>query len=177
MYPLLRPFLFHLDPERAHKLTINLLRLTDAFSPIQALLSYLYGAHRHYNSPVNVFGLTFPNCVGLAAGFDKNGVAWSGLSTLGFGHIEVGTVTPRPQTGNPKPRVFRLIEDQAIVNRMGFPGKGADFVFKQLAQMPRSHASTILGVNIGKNKDTPIEEAVQDYCYLLEKFSPVADPS
>jgi len=175
MYPLLRPYLFHLDPERAHKLMINLLCLTNAFPPAQALLRYMFDAHRHNIAPVEVFGLTFPNCVGLAAGFDKDGVAWSGLSTLGFGHIEVGTVTPLPQTGNPKPRVFRLIEDQAIVNRMGFPGKGADFVFNQLSKIPRSLGSTIMGVNIGKNINTPIEEAAQDYCCLLEKFSPVAD--
>jgi len=144
MYPLLRPYLFHLDPERAHKLTINLLCLTNAFPPAQALLRYMFDAHRHNIAPVEVFGLTFPNCVGLAAGFDKDGVAWSGLSTLGFGHIEVGR-------------------------------KGADFVFNQLSKIPRSLGSTIMGVNIGKNINTPIEEAAQDYCCLLEKFSPVAD--
>src|SRR5687767_13102605 len=111
-------------------------------------------------------GITFPNPVGLAAGLDKNGAYIDALATLGFGHIEIGTVTPRPQPGNPKPRLFRLVEDEAVINRLGFPGKGAEFVAGQLSSTPTTlgqavHGprSTVIGVNLGKNKDTPLEDA------------------
>jgi dihydroorotate dehydrogenase len=123
--------------------------------------------------PVQVFGLQFPNPVGLAAGYDKDGLGWRGLACLGFGHIEVGTVTLKSQPGNPRPRLFRLPEDQALINRMGFPGKGADYVLQRLAS-PRP-PGLVLGVNLGKNKDTPLEEAAQDYLALLCKFAPAAD--
>ncbi len=203
---LLRPLLFRLDPERAHNLTVRALQLTGALPPLYWLVARQFAAHSRIdssalqaqnadekspipssNSPstnhhlaVEAFGLRFPNPVGLAAGYDKDGLAWRGVAALGFGHIEVGTVTPRPQRGNPKPRVFRIPEEQAIINRMGFPGKGADFVAKRLALRRSQLASRfppppILGVNIGKNKDTPNEEAARDYIYLLEKFSPLAD--
>jgi len=175
MYSNLRPLFFRLDPERIHTLTIKLLRLAGIFPMVRAGLKHLFAAHSPNNTPIKAFGLTFPNAVGLAAGYDKDGLAWRGLAALGFGHIEVGTVTPHPQTGNPKPRIFRLVEDQAIINRMGFPGQGADFVADQLLPNANYPPSTILGVNIGKNKDTPNEDAAQDYCYLLEKFSPLAD--
>ncbi len=175
MYAFLRQFLFHLDPERAHNLSIKMLRIAGALPPVLALISRLNDAHSHVDATVKAFGLTFPNPVGLAAGYDKDGVAWRGLSALGFGHIEIGTVTPKPQIGNLKPRVFRLVEDRAIINRMGFPGKGANFVADQLSLIHRTPSSPILGVNIGKNKNTPNENAAEDYCYLLEKFSPLAD--
>jgi len=123
--------------------------------------------------PVSAFGLEFTNPIGLAAGYDKDGLGWRGLACLGFGHIEVGTVTLRPQTGNPRPRVFRLVEDQALINRMGFPGKGADFVAAQLAG--KRPEGVVLGVNIGKNKDTPLEQAVEDYVALLHRFVSLAD--
>ncbi len=188
-----RPLLFQLDPEKAHTLTIQLLRLAGAVPPAAHLLRNVFSAHSQVNSgaglaahvtekseslAVEVFGLRFANPVGLAAGYDKDGLGWRGLAPLGFGHIELGTVTPRPQEGNPKPRVFRIPEEQAIINRMGFPGKGADFVAERLvANLPtlRPYNLPIIGVNIGKNKDTPNEEAACDYVYLYEKFSPLAD--
>jgi dihydroorotate dehydrogenase len=123
--------------------------------------------------PINAFGINFSNPIGLAAGYDKDGLGWRGLASLGFGHIEIGTVTPKPQPGNPKPRLFRLPEEQALINRMGFPGMGADFVLKQISR-PRPK-NLILGVNIGKNKDTPLDAAVQDYGYLLRLFADHVD--
>ena len=170
MYRLIRPLLFRLDPERAHALTLNLIRLAGALPPLGAILRAWYAGPE---KPVQAFGLSFPNRVGLAAGYDKDGLGWRGLVTLGFGHIEVGTVTLRPQPGNPKPRIFRLPQNQAVINRMGFPGKGADFVLKQLAG-PRP-VGLILGVNLGKNKDTPLEEAAGDYLALMKIFAPLGD--
>jgi len=170
MYRIIRPLLFRLDPERAHTLTLNLIRLAGALPPLRALLRAWYTGPQ---KPVQAFGLTFHNPVGLAAGYDKDGLGWRGLAALGFGHIEVGTVTLRPQPGNPKPRIFRLPQHQAVVNRMGFPGKGADFVRRQLVG-PRP-AGLILGVNLGKNKDTPLEEAAGDYLELMKIFAPLGD--
>ena len=122
---------------------------------------------------MEAFGLKFPNVVGLAAGYDKDGMGWRGLAELGFGHIEVGTVTPLPQSGNPRPRVFRLKPDKGVINRMGFPSQGAEVVARRLRnKRPRE---SVLGVNIGKNKETPNEEAAQDYISLLRTFSPLAD--
>lgn len=123
--------------------------------------------------PVQAFDLTFTNPIGLAAGYDKDGTAWRGLACLGFSHIEVGTVTLHPQPGNPRPRLFRLVGDQAIINRMGFPGRGSEFVMRQL-QKPRP-PGLVIGVNIGKNKDTPLENAAQDYGNLLQLLAPLAD--
>ncbi len=162
--------LFRLDPEQAHGLTLNLVRLVGAIPPLRAGVRRWFAAPAR---PVQAFGLTFRNPVGLAGGYDKDGLGWRGLACLGFGHIEIGTVTPLPQPGNPKPRLFRLVEDEALINRMGFPGGGADFVARQL-QKPRS-AGIVLGVNIGKNKDTPLEEAANDYLYLLRRFASLAD--
>jgi len=177
MYRAIRPLLFRLDPERAHHLTIQLLRLASALPPVLAGLRRIYSAHSHKGDEdkvVEVFGLKFPNPVGLAAGYDKDGLAWRGLAALGFGHIEIGTVTLRPQEGNPKPRIFRIPGEQALINRMGFPGNGADFVARRLS-VSRRPSSVVLGVNIGKNKDTPNEEAASDYLSLFERFSPLAD--
>lgn len=198
MYPFFRSLLFRLDPETAHQLTLQAIRVAGNFPPSNWFLTQLYKAPAE---PVQAFGLTFKNPVGLAAGYDKNAVAIRGLSALGFGHVEVGTVTPKPQPGNPRPRVFRLAEDEAVINRMGFPGKGAGFMVKSLKGMqrnlpfgggmlhmaldvtsakPRSAASAPrsslrLGINLGKNKDTPNEEAVLDYLELLQCFAPYAD--
>jgi dihydroorotate dehydrogenase len=122
---------------------------------------------------VEVFGLSFPNPIGLAAGYDKDGLGWRGLACLGFGHIEVGTVTLQPQSGNPKPRLFRLPGELALINRMGFPGRGATFVARQLRE--RRPGDVILGVNLGKNKDTPLDEAERDYIELLRCFAGLAD--
>ncbi|MFN3593487.1 MAG: quinone-dependent dihydroorotate dehydrogenase [Thiobacillaceae bacterium] len=162
LYPLLRPLLFQLDPETAHNLTLSALvrlqrlGLLELIAPKVPLL------------PVRVMGLDFPNPVGLAAGLDKNGEAIDAWATLGFGFIEVGAVTPRPQPGNPKPRIFRLPQAQAIINRMGFNNLGVDHL---LANLERSTCrGIILGVNLGKNFDTPIERAADDYLFCLEKL-------
>lgn len=171
MYKFFRSLLFQLDPETAHHLTLQLMRL-GGLQPFTAFLQMLYSAP---SRPVEAFGLTFKNPVGLAAGYDKDGIAVCGLSTLGFGHIEVGTVTPRPQSGNPKPRIFRLVEDEAVINRMGFPGKGGQYVSNQLSVIGNRPRSTVLGLNLGKNKDTPLEEAAGDYISLFRTFAPLAD--
>lgn len=175
MYRLFRPLLFRLDPETAHHLTLQLIRL-GAYQPFEGILRGLYLTPE---KPVMAFGLRFPNPVGLAAGYDKDGTAWRGLATLGFGHIETGTVTPLPQPGNPKPRIFRLVQDEGVINRMGFPGKGAEAVMGALARSTKGKdkrpGGVVLGVNIGKNKATPNEEAVLDYLALLQNFAPLAD--
>lgn len=172
MYPLFRPLLFRLEPESAHRLTLNLVRMAGMLAPASWLVERMYASPER---PVHAFGLNFRNPVGLAAGYDKDGVAVRGLATLGFGHIEVGTVTLCPQAGNPLPRVFRLVEEQALINRMGFPGRGAEFVVGQLSRLRKEKLQVLVGVNLGKNKDTPLEEAAQDYTRLMEIFSPLAD--
>ncbi|MDO9047518.1 MAG: quinone-dependent dihydroorotate dehydrogenase [Methylobacter sp.] len=160
LYPLLRPLLFTLDPETAHEVTLKLLNAVY----ISGLPKLIYP--KIDNKPVNVMGLDFKNPVGLAAGLDKNGDYINALAALGFGFVEIGTVTPRPQPGNPKPRLFRLPEHQAIINRMGFNNLGIDHL---LAQVKQSRYSGILGINIGKNFDTPIENAADDYLIGLRK--------
>jgi dihydroorotate dehydrogenase len=170
VYPFLRPLLFRLEPERAHALSLSLARLAGGVPGLRALLA---AAYRAPQKPVRAFGLTFRNPVGLAAGYDKDGLAWRGLALLGFGHIEVGTVTPLPQSGNPRPRLFRLPEDRALINRLGFPGRGAEFLAGRLAG-PRP-AGLVLGVNLGKNRETSLEHAAQDYLGLLRTFAPLAD--
>jgi len=174
MYKLIRSLLFQLDPEVAHHLTLQLMRI-GGLQPINFILQILYTTPY---KPVEAFGLTFKNPIGLAAGYDKDAVAVRGLSTLGFGHIEVGTVTPRPQPGNPKPRVFRLVEDEAVINRMGFPSHGEEKVMRSLQRLYKAKTgrpNSVLGVNLGKNKNTPNEEAVFDYLELLSNFAPLAD--
>ncbi len=194
MYNFFRPLLFRLDPEDAHQLTLRLIRFAGNFPISNWLLKQMYKAPA---KPVHAFGLTFKNPVGLAAGYDKDGVAIKGLAALGFGHVEIGTITPRPQPGNPKPRIFRLIEDEGVINRMGFPSRGSEFVQMQLnpalqvgiaerilgiqprsssqKNMPARKWNTVLGINLGKNKETPNEEAVLDYLELLQNFAPYAD--
>ena len=191
MYPLFRSLLFRLDPETAHQLTLQAIRFAGEFPLSRWVLTQFYKAPA---KPVHAFGLTFNSPIGLAAGYDKDALAIRGLSTLGFGHLEVGTVTPRPQPGNPLPRVFRVPEDEAVINRMGFPSLGSEFVQKRLDPalrrgimerlIPRSKKNTartvkrgdvILGINLGKNKETPNEEAVLDYLELLQCFAPYAD--
>ncbi len=170
-YPLLRPLIFRLAPETAHHLTLMLLQFVGAVAPVRWLLQAV--CRPVSASPVRAFGLTFPNPVGLAAGYDKDGLGWRGLAALGFGHIEVGTVTPRPQTGNPGPRVFRLVDERAVINRMGFPNRGAEFVAQRLRG--KRPTGLILGVNIGKNLTTPLEDAAADYLSLVRTFAPLAD--
>ena len=160
IYPLLRPLLFSLDPETAHNVTLKLLKLAE-----QSGLSALSAA-QSTDQPVTVMGLHFKNPLGLAAGLDKNGDYIDALAALGFGFIEIGTVTPRPQPGNPKPRLFRLPEHQAIINRMGFNNYGIDHLLEQVTQC---RYRGILGINIGKNADTPLENATEDYLIGLRK--------
>ncbi len=155
MYRLCRPLLFSLAPETAHHLTLNLLKL---------LPSCLFAKAK--SSPIELLGLRFPSRVGLAAGLDKNGDYIDALAKLGFGHIEIGTVTPKAQAGNPKPRLFRLVKERAIINRMGFNNHGVD---KLIANVKRARYQGILGINIGKNLTTSIDEADKDYLFCLEK--------
>ena len=161
-YDYLRPLLFRLDPERAHNRTLALLARMPVFMP-----------RGTGGKPVELMGLTFPNRLGLAAGLDKNGVAVSAFDRAGFGFIEVGTVTPRPQPGNPRPRLFRLPEHEAIINRMGFNNLGIDALTARLATTPKPRA--LLGINLGKNKDTPNEAALDDYRIGLQKAWAHAD--
>jgi dihydroorotate dehydrogenase len=192
-YRLIRPLLFRLDPETAHQFTLQLLRL-GGYEPFVAFLRWMYAAPLR---PVQALGLSFRNPVGLAAGYDKDAVAVRGLAALGFGHVEVGTVTLKPQSGNPRPRLFRLVEDEGVINRLGFPGHGSEYVQNRLtalykeglverimaplrrgprvSTLVRLHGSLNLAVNLGKNKDTPNEEAVLDYLALLQNFAPLAD--
>lgn len=161
LYPLLRPLLFKLDPETAHDLTLSGMARLHALGLLKPFLPVVPPL------PVKVMGLDFPNPVGLAAGLDKNGEAIDAWAALGFGFIEVGAVTPRPQPGNPKPRVFRLPKAGAIINRMGFNNLGVD---RLLANLERASYGGILGVNLGKNADTPLERAVDDYLICLAKL-------
>jgi dihydroorotate dehydrogenase len=165
LYPLLRPLLFSLNPETAHEVTLKLLQAAS----VSGLSPLIYPKIGH--KAVKVMGLNFDNPVGLAAGLDKNGDYIDALSALGFGFLEIGTVTPRPQPGNPKPRLFRLPEHQAIINRMGFNNSGIDHL---LAQVEKSRYSGILGINIGKNFDTPIANAADDYLICFRKAHALA---
>jgi dihydroorotate dehydrogenase len=161
-YCLLKPFVLALDPETAHELSIAGLRALGAVTPVGRPLP---------DTPATVMGLAFPNRIGLAAGLDKNGEAIDALAGWGFGFIEVGTVTPRPQPGNPKPRMFRLPRVEGIINRMGFNNHGIDAL---VANVRKARHEGILGINIGKNADTPIERAAADYLIGLEKAYPHA---
>ncbi|MFZ6026410.1 MAG: quinone-dependent dihydroorotate dehydrogenase [Chloroflexota bacterium] len=174
MYTLFRPLLFRLDPEVAHWMTLQAIGLAGRLPPVRSMLTAFFRGPQH---PVQAFGLTFPNPVGLAAGYDKDATGWRGLTSLGFGHIEIGTITPRPQPGNPKPRLFRLVPERAVINRMGFPGKGADFAARQLpgTAAMRKVSPCIIGINIGKNKDTPLEEATRDYTSLMRTLGALGD--
>ncbi len=161
-YDLIRPLLFRMDAERAHHATLRLL----------ALGHRLGLARQHVPAlPTRAMGLDFVNPVGLAAGLDKNGACIDALAALGFGFVEVGTVTPRPQSGNPKPRMFRLPEHQAVINRLGFNNDGVEAL---LANIERARWRGVLGINIGRNKDTPNEHAVGDYLHCLERVYPLA---
>ena len=163
LYSLIRKFFFSLDPELAHGLGMNGVEFLNR-AGIACLLAKPVAA-----DPVTLMGLTFPNPVGLAAGLDKNGEHIDALASLGFGFIEIGTVTPRPQPGNPKPRMFRITEKQAIINRMGFNNHGVDQLLANVAKSKFAKCGGILGINIGKNFDTPIEKAADDYLICLER--------
>jgi dihydroorotate dehydrogenase len=168
----LRPILFKTDPEWVHQATLQMLAMAGAWTPLRAILRRNYCVD-DASLQVNIWGLTFPNPIGLAAGYDKNGRGMHGLACLGFGHLEVGTVTPLPQDGHPRPRIFRLPEDQAMINRMGFSNRGGDALRTRLHMgVP---AGVILGINIGKGLETPLEAAAEDYLGLMEDFYPLAD--
>ncbi len=168
IYPLARSGLFLLDAEIAHHTSLAALRMAEK-TGLLGLLS----PSDEFSSPVEVMGLKFPNCIGLAAGLDKEGNTIDALGHLGFGCIEIGTITPRPQAGNPKPRLFRLIQQEAIINRMGFNNPGIDAGVENV-RLSKSFKGNI-GFNIGKNKDTPNENAADDYQACLRKAYPVAD--
>lgn len=160
LYQAARSLLFKLDPETAHDLSLNSLNLMASVG-----LNSLFRI-KTLSQPVEVMGIQFPNPVGLAAGLDKNGIAIDGMAALGFGFVEVGTVTPRPQPGNPQPRLFRIPEHQAIINRMGFNNQGVDTLLKNIE---KSRYNGVLGINIGKNFDTPVENAIDDYLICMRK--------
>lgn len=168
MYPLVRAGLFRLDAETAHHTSLAALRVAEK-TGILGLLS----PEEEFVAPVEIMGLRFPNRVGLAAGLDKEGNTIDALGRLGFGSVEIGTITPRPQPGNPKPRLFRLIDHEAIINRMGFNNPGIDAGVANV-RSARSF-NGVVGFNIGKNKDTPNENAADDYLICLRKAFPVAD--
>ena len=164
-YPFVRKALFQLDPERAHELTFKLLHQVTG-TPLEALIRQRLPA-----KPVSCMGLTFKNPLGLAAGLDKNGECIDALGALGFGSIEIGTVTPRPQPGNDKPRIFRLVDAEGLINRMGFNNLGVDNLVENVK---KAHFDGVLGINIGKNKDTPVEQGKDDYLICMEKVYPYA---
>ncbi|MCP1676197.1 dihydroorotate dehydrogenase [Natronocella acetinitrilica] len=166
IYRPLQSMLSRLDPERAHELGLTGLRWSRPLGVARLLAGGVPLLERQ------LLGLRFPNPVGLAAGLDKNGDCIRGLAALGFGFVEVGTVTPRPQSGNPKPRIFRLAGRRALINRLGFNNKGVDYL---VARVAASGYQGILGINIGKNADTPTEQAVDDYLYCMDRVYPYAD--
>lgn len=161
LYPTVRSLLFAIDPERAHRLALEIIRAAGR-APGWSI----------HGSPVALMGLRFPNRVGLAAGYDKNAEAVDGLGKLGFGFIEVGTVTPRPQPGQPRPRLFRVPESHALINRLGFPNEGAPLIARRLR---KRRYRGIVGVNIGKNADTPLDRATDDYVACLRTLHLVAN--
>src|SRR5437660_2868916 len=169
----IRPLLFSLDPGRAHRFTIELLRGASHFDPALRMLRSLQPSPK----PKTLFGLTFPNPIGLAAGLDKNGVALPAWAALGFGFVEIGTVTAKAQPGNPKPRIFRLPEQQAVINRVGFNNDGADVVAERLRKLRESRRwpAIPVGINIGKSRATPLEQATDDYLYSFRLLRDFAD--
>jgi dihydroorotate dehydrogenase len=168
-----RPLLFLFNPETAHHLAIRSLRAVSEWPSALRQFEFLQPPP----SPTTVFGLTFPNPVGLAAGFDKNGVAIPAWAALGFGFVEVGTVTAKAQPGNPTPRLFRFPEQHALINRLGFNNDGADVVAARLDALRQSGRwpAIPVGINLGKSKVTPIEHAVDDYLYSFRLLAPLAD--
>lgn len=164
-YPIIRKALFQLDPEHAHELTFRQLRRVTG-TPLEFFVRQSVPV-----KPVSCMGLSFKNPLGLAAGLDKNGECIDAFGIMGFGHVEVGTVTPRPQLGNDKPRLFRIIEADGLINRMGFNNLGVDNLVENVK---KSHFGGIIGINIGKNKDTPVEQGKDDYLICMDKVYPYA---
>ena len=161
LYSLVKPLLFAVEPELAHDISLEMLQQFHRLIP-----------NRRIDKPTRVMGLDFPNPVGLAAGLDKNADYLDGLARLGFGFIETGSVTPKPQPGNPQPRIFRLTKQQSLINRMGFNNKGVDYLLERVRDKKRDF---VLGINIGKNLQTPVDQALSDYCLGFEKVYLSAD--
>ncbi len=170
MYGFIKFLLFLLPPEKAHDVALNLIEFALKIPLIGTLLKKSFNSGPQ--KTVDFAGIKFPNVIGLAAGFDKDAKRLKLWKDLGFGHVEVGTVTPKAQPGNPKPRLFRLVEDRAVINRMGFNNQGVDAMVNRLKKRPEG---LIVGGNIGKNKDTPNELAINDYIYSFEKLYPYVD--
>lgn len=166
MYSHIRDLLFKLDAETSHEFSLDLIGAAERLQLINLCLPTIAA------NPVEVMGITFPNPVGLAAGLDKNGDYFNALGAMGFGFVEIGTITPKPQAGNPKPRLFRIPEAQAIINRMGFNNKGVDHLVEQVK---RRRFKGVLGINIGKNATTPVENAADDYVICMQKVYAHAD--
>jgi dihydroorotate dehydrogenase len=169
LFPILRRF----DPEAIHHLTLRALASAQSNGAGRAMLRRIAGSIP--SRPVTVFGLRFANELGVAAGFDKNAEVVDGLAWLGFGHVEVGTLTPRPQPGNARPRIFRLAADKALINRMGFPNQGAVAALQRIKECGKGPLVAVLGVSLGKQKETALEEAAQDYLAVMEAVHPYAD--
>jgi dihydroorotate dehydrogenase len=171
-----RPALFHLDPEVAHERAVNAMALVGSLAPVRRMLELVTQLPPAANRPVECLGLRFPNAVGLAAGFDKNGVAWRGAAALGFGHVEIGTVTFLRQPGNDRPRVFRYPREEAVINRMGFNNQGAEAVARRLARLaPPGSRRIPVGINLGKSRAAPLDKAAQDYLGSFELLADHAD--
>lgn len=174
--PLIRPWLFRRDSEHAHELGVAGMAWLGVLAPVCRLIEHCTRRGFAGTKPVSAFGLTFPNAVGLAAGFDKNARAWPAAAALGFGHVEIGTVTALAQPGNPKPRMFRYPEQEAVINRMGFNNEGSEAVAARLAgQPPVGRRRIPLGVNLGKSKVTEIERAAEDYLTSFKRLADFAD--
>ncbi len=174
MYKFLKPLLFNLSPESAHHWTMRLCQIALRLPFSRRVFSHFFSVENR-RLERRVMGLSFKNPVGLAAGFDKDGKYFEDLTALGFGFIEIGTVTPRPQDGNPQPRLFRLPEDEALINRMGFNNEGVGEMAERLRQKGQNTEGVIIGGNIGKNKMTPNEDAAQDYNYCFEMLFDYVD--
>ncbi len=177
-YRAVRPLLFRFDPERIHHATLSALALAGGNPPGRALCAFASGVSSAdaARQPLELMGLRFRNRIGLGAGFDKDGLAIRGWAALGFGFVELGTVTPRPQPGNPRPRLFRLPQDEALINRMGFNNFGADALARRIADArPGLPAGFVVGVNIGRNRDTPDAAAVDDYATAAASVGQAAD--
>ena len=173
---LIKPLLFRLEPERAHELAIDALSILARTPGLPGWMKAWNQSPGSSSSPIEAFGLSFPNRVGLAAGFDKNAVCWPAFEALGFGHVEIGTVTAKPQPGNPKPRMFRFPEQGALLNRMGFNNEGADAVAERLSELlGPGQRGMPLGINIGKSKVAPLDEAVADYRHSFLTLADYAD--
>ena len=173
---LLRPRFFRLDSEEAHELGVRAMATLARIGPVRRLLEWKHQLPTSSFRPVQAFGLSFPNAVGLAAGFDKHARAWPAAAALGFGHVEIGTVTALPQTGNDRPRVFRYPEHEAVINRMGFNNEGAEAIAARLAQQARGPARRIpLGINLGKSKVAALDRAVDDYLASFRALAQHAD--